>query len=87
MSEEKTDYKIEPQPMQVHMTQEWLIDLLDTTKAAALAEVVTPEHDKLFAALAKAQGEIKSAIADKENKHFNFKYADLDACWDCSNRG
>jgi len=41
-----------------------------------------PQHDKLFAALAIAQGQIQSAIADKENKHFNFKYADLDACWD-----
>lgn len=40
-----------------------------------------PQHDKLFAALAVAQGEIQSAIADKENKHFNYKYADLDACW------
>ena len=39
-------------------------------------------HDKLFAALAIAQGQIQAAVADKENTHFNFKYADLDACWD-----
>lgn len=41
-----------------------------------------PQHDKLFAALSQAQGQIQSAIADKENTHFNFKYADLDACWE-----
>ncbi|MCK5713810.1 MAG: ERF family protein, partial [Hyphomicrobiaceae bacterium] len=41
-----------------------------------------PQLDELFAALAIAQGEIKAAIADKENTHFNFKYADLDACWE-----
>jgi hypothetical protein len=41
-----------------------------------------PQHDKLFAALSVAQGQIQSAIADKENTHFNFKYADLDACWE-----
>jgi hypothetical protein len=41
-----------------------------------------PQRDKLFAALALAQGSIQSAIADKENTHFNFKYADLDACWE-----
>ena len=38
-------------------------------------------HDKLFAALAIAQGKIATAVAEKENTHFDFKYADLDACW------
>ena len=41
-----------------------------------------PQHDLLYAALSKAQGAIQSAIASKENTHFNYKYADLDACWD-----
>jgi hypothetical protein len=41
-----------------------------------------PQHDKLFAALAVAQGQITAAVADKQNTHFNFSYADLDACWD-----
>jgi hypothetical protein len=52
------------------------IERLLTNQAAPV-----PQHDMLFAALAAAQGEIKAAIADKENTHFNFKYADLDACW------
>ena len=76
MSEEATEYKVEP--MTCHMSQAVLTDLID----AAVKQAAPPEHDKLFAALAIAQGAIQSAIADKENTHFNFKYADLDACWD-----
>lgn len=44
-------------------------------------EEAVPKHDKLFAALAIAQGKIATAVAEKENTHFDFKYADLDACW------
>jgi len=79
MSEEKTEYEVNP-PMTCHMSQEVLSDLIGA--AVAAAHPPEPERDKLFAALASAQGEIQSAIADKENTHFNFKYADLDACWD-----
>jgi hypothetical protein len=77
MSEEQATYEVNP-PMTCHMSQEVLKDLIDSAVNAA----IEPTHDKLFAALAKAQGEIQAAVADKENTHFNFKYADLDACWE-----
>ncbi len=38
---------------------------------------MSPHIDKLAAALAKAQGEIKSAAKDSTNPHFKSKYADL----------
>lgn len=38
--------------------------------------------NELFGALAKAQGEIKSAVKDSENPHFQSAYADLAAVWD-----
>lgn len=60
-------------PLQAQLTE--TINLLTNQSAPA------PQHDKLFAALAIAQGQIQAAIADRENTHFNFKYADLDACW------
>ena len=41
------------------------------------------EHlTELFAALAKAQGQIEGAVKDKTNPAFRSKYADLGACWD-----
>lgn len=42
----------------------------------------TSETDKLFAALAKAQGAIQVAAKDKRNLHFGSKYADLASVWD-----
>lgn len=36
----------------------------------------------LFAAMAKAQGEIKGATKDATNPHFSSKYADLSSVWD-----
>lgn len=42
----------------------------------------SPERDKLFEALAKAQKEIESAVKDKENPFFKSKYADLSSVWD-----
>lgn len=36
----------------------------------------------LFSALAKAQGEIKSALKDSTNPHYKSKYADLASVWD-----
>lgn len=38
--------------------------------------------DKLFAALAKAQGQIEGASKDKVNPHFKSRYADLASIWD-----
>lgn len=38
--------------------------------------------NELAAALAKAQGEIKSAAKDSTNPHFKSKYADLASIWD-----
>lgn len=42
--------------------------------------------DKIFAALAKAQGEIKNAVKDSTNPHYRSTYADLasirEACWE-----
>lgn len=38
--------------------------------------------NELAAALAKAQGEIKSAAKDSTNPHFKSKYADLASVWD-----
>lgn len=42
--------------------------------------------DKIFAALAKAQSEIKNAVKDSTNPHYRATYADLasikEACWE-----
>jgi len=57
------------------------MDDLANDFTALTLEATKPQHDKLFAALAIAQGAIQTAVAEKENKHFDFKYADLDACW------
>lgn len=45
---------------------------------------MSPEqpHDKLFAALALAQGDISAAEASQENTHFDYKYANLQNCLD-----
>lgn len=70
--------------------QEVMIEHID--RLLALEKVPTtpePKHDKLYAALAKAQGEIKAAeakseaeVRKKETNAFlySFKYADLAAC-------
>jgi hypothetical protein len=41
-----------------------------------------PSLNELFAALAKAQGEMGNAVKDSLNPHFKSKYADLAAVWD-----
>lgn len=41
-----------------------------------------PARDKLFAALAKAQGEMKGAVKDNANPFFKSKYADLSSVWE-----
>ena len=79
MSEERAEYEVHP-PLTCHMSQEVLTDLIGA--AVAQAHPTRPKMDELFAALALAQAEISAAVADKENTHFGFKYADLDACWD-----
>lgn len=38
--------------------------------------------EKLDAALAKAQAEIKVAVKNRVNPHFKSEYADLESCWD-----
>jgi ERF superfamily len=43
---------------------------------------ITQATPNLFAALAKAQGEIQSAKKDSLNPHFKSKYADLASVWD-----
>lgn len=42
----------------------------------------SPDLGKLFEALAKAQGELKPAVLDMVNPHFNSKYASLTSCQD-----
>lgn len=42
----------------------------------------SPDCGALFAALAKAQGDIEAAEKGKENPHFRSRYADLAAVWD-----
>lgn len=41
----------------------------------------SPEMDKLFAALSKAQGVMDGAKKDSANPFFKSKYADLASCW------
>jgi len=76
MSEDQATYEVKPTQTLVQVGEELF------EEAKHLASMIKPDYDKLFAALAIAQGQIQSAIADKENTHFNFKYADLDACWE-----
>lgn len=43
----------------------------------------TSEHiDKLAAALAKAQSEMRGAVKDSANPFFKSSYADLESVWD-----
>jgi hypothetical protein len=62
------------------MSQEFLTGLIEA--AIERAQPTRPKLDELFTALAQAQAEISAAVADKENTHFGFKYADLDSCWE-----
>ena len=80
MSEDRTEYEVHPEVPAVTITEEMFRKLL-AGEMTSLVEAA-PQRDELFAALSIAQGEIKAAIADKENTHFGFKYADLEACWD-----
>jgi len=80
MSEDHPEYNTESEDPIINKDGEQVGVLRHVFQTPAAP--LPPERDKLFAALAKAQGEIQSAIADKENTHFNFKYADLDACWE-----
>lgn len=41
-----------------------------------------PQFDQLYAALAKAQGDIAAAEASQENTHFDYRYANLQDCLD-----
>lgn len=57
----------------------------ETTKTAPaplLSWEMSAECAALFAALSKAQGEIRTAIRDTHNPHFRSQYADLDAVWE-----
>ena len=80
MSEDHPEYKTESEDPIINKDGEQVGVLRHVFQTPATPP--PPERDMLFAALAKAQGSIQSAIADKENTHFNFKYADLDACWE-----
>jgi hypothetical protein len=80
MSEDTPEYKTESEDPIINKDGEQVGVLRHVFQTPA--PPLVPERDKLFAALALAQGSIQSAIADKENTHFNFKYADLDACWE-----
>lgn len=53
-----------------------------STPASISGMGASPQIDKLAAALAKAQGEIKNALRDTENTFFKSSYADLAAVWD-----
>ena len=78
MSEDHPEYKTESEDPIINKDGEQVGVLRHVFQTPAAP--LPPERDELFAALAKAQGEIKSAIADKENTHFNFKYACWEAC-------
>jgi hypothetical protein len=59
-------------------TVEELVDRLPSPRLVPSAEYRTSQNvGKLFAALAKAQGEIRGALKDATNPHFKAKYADL----------
>jgi hypothetical protein len=94
MTENRAHYDATPgqepikheQPLPIQMTQEMLVDIVDDAVTRALEEQ-KPTHDKLFAALAIAQGEIQAAEATAESEVrkdgqliYKFKYADLAAC-------
>lgn len=60
------------QELTCHMSQEVLRDVID--RCVADAHPPEPEHDKLFEALAKAQGEITAAELDAEGQAGTRKY-------------
>jgi hypothetical protein len=80
MSEERAEYKVTPEVPAVTITEEMFRKLLAGEMTPLVAP--RPKLDELFGALALAQAEISAAVADKENTHFGFKYADLDSCWE-----
>src|SRR5580692_11069448 len=45
-------------------------------------EMMSPATDKIFAALCKAQSEMKIAPKDSSNPFFKSKYADLQTVWE-----
>lgn len=55
-------------------------------EAPPLAYRRSPQCGELFAALAKAQAQVKNAVRDSTNPHFRSKYSDLtsvkEACWE-----
>lgn len=54
---------------------------IDTEEVSHSTRRQSRELHELFAALAKAQGEIEGAKKDAANSHFNSKYADLASVW------
>lgn len=64
------------------------MELSTTTHPENVIPVVATEADEsptlaaLAAALAKAQGQMKAAAKDADNKHFGSRYADLASIWE-----
>jgi len=58
-------------------TVEELVDRLPRVVPTISEYRTSPNVGKLFAALAKAQGEIRGALKDAQNPHFKSRYADL----------
>lgn len=54
---------------------------LAALKASKVRAESSSELGELFAALAKAQGQVETAFKDGENPHYNSRFADLDAVW------
>lgn len=82
MSEDRAPYEVTPELRDGRTGERLKTEETMARFWADHAMSLDPRRDELFFALSVAQGEIKAAIADKENTHFGFKYADLDACWD-----
>lgn len=89
MSEEAAEYNLDDTPMtatevllrQVIYPVQRQLEQLEMSVSNAVAPR-QPDRDKLFAALAAAQGEIQAAEATQENTHFDYKYANLQNCLD-----
>ncbi|MGI9297060.1 MAG: ERF family protein [Gammaproteobacteria bacterium] len=56
-------------------------DIMNQNTTSSLSDQ-TDSLNELASALAKAQGQIKSALKDSTNPHFKSKYADLTAVWE-----
>ena len=88
MTDEQREVETKPEPLNIHMSQSMLKDLIEHSVAAAMPPP-KPDRAELFAALAEAQKSIKNAELDasaevkmKSGGTYGYSYATLASVMD-----